>query len=208
MSLNREDYLLVIWEFLESFGDITEKEIADRLKISPPTAHEYLQKLTDSKLIIKNRGDIKFTQEGYEQASSLVRMHRISEVFAYRFLEIPWEDTHASVMELEHLFKGERGDKLFKNLGYPSTCPHGNPTDPLKPEQEMAVAFAPEDRYVLKRISFEEKNLLKSLAAYSCLPGTEVDLIKDGTNLILSTENGEIRIPENLSLSVRLSRIS
>jgi hypothetical protein len=34
-----------------------------------------------------------------------------------------------------------------------------------------------------------------------------VDLIKDGTNLILSTENGEIRIPENLSLSVRLSRI-
>jgi DtxR family Mn-dependent transcriptional regulator len=208
MSLNREDYLLVIWEFLESFGDISEKELADRLKISPPTAHEYLQKLTESGLIVKNRGDIKFTPEGHTQAVELVKMHRISEVFAYRFLEIPWEDTHASVMELEHLFKGERGDKLFKNLGYPSSCPHGNPTDPLKPEQELAVAFAPENRYILKRISFEEKNLLKSLASLNCLPGSVVNLIKDGTNIILSTENGEIRIPDNLSLSVRLSRIA
>lgn len=51
MRLNREDYLLVIWEFLESFDKVTEKELANRLKISPPTAYEYLTKLSDEGLI-------------------------------------------------------------------------------------------------------------------------------------------------------------
>ena len=206
MSLNREDYLLVIWEFLESFGSISEKEIAVRLKISTPTAYEYLQKLSDAGLIIKKRGDVTFTPEGRNEAVSLVRMHRISEVFAYRFLEIPWEDTHSAVMDLEHLFTGEKGNKLFKNLGYPAACPHGNPTDPLKSDPELAVAYAPEGDYTLKRVSFEEKSLLKTLSSYNCLPGTHLKLIKEGARIILSTASGEISIPEDLSLSIRLSR--
>ncbi|MCL4341909.1 MAG: metal-dependent transcriptional regulator [Candidatus Thermoplasmatota archaeon] len=206
MTLNREDYLLVMWEFIESFGSITEKALADRLKISPPTAHEYLQKLTDAGLIIKKRGDIRFTPDGHRQAIDLVRMHRVTEVFAHRFLEIPWEDTHSSVMELEHLFSGDKGDKLFKNLGNPETCPHGNPTDPLRPEVEVSLTLAPEGKYIFKRISFEERDILRSLSSLNCLPGTWVEIIKSPDEFVMVTENGEIKIPENLSLAVRLSR--
>lgn len=204
MTLNREDYLLVMWEFIESFGGITEKELATRLRISPPTAHEYLQKLMDAGLINKRRGDVRFTPEGYRQATALVRMHRITEVFSYRFLEIPWEDTHSSVMELEHLFSGEKGDKLFKNLGNPETCPHGNPTDPLRMESEVSLTYAPEGKYVLKRISFEERNLLRNLSSMNCLPGSKLEIIKQPDEMVVVTENGEIKIPENLSLAVRL----
>ncbi|MDS0256252.1 metal-dependent transcriptional regulator [Thermoplasmatales archaeon AK] len=82
MTLNREDYLLVIWEYLEAFGKASEKDLAQRLKISAPTAHEYLEKLSQEGMILKTRGDLTMTRKGRSLAAELVRMHRISEVFA------------------------------------------------------------------------------------------------------------------------------
>ncbi len=205
MRLNREDYLLVIWEFLESFDKITEKQIADRLEISPPTAYEYLLKLADEGLINKDGKNISFTLSGKKATRDLVRMHRISEVFAYKFLEVPWEDTHASVMELEHIFNGERGEVLFKNLGRPEICPHGNPTDPEVKLKEIPLILAEEGDYVIRRVVFEDQPLLKRLASIGALPDTPVQVYR-GDDLEIENAHGTLKIPHNLSMSLRLSK--
>lgn len=205
MRLNREDYLLVIWEYMETFDGITEKQIANRLKISPPTAYEYITKLAHEGFINKDGKNISFTLNGKKTARELVRMHRISEVFAYRFLEVPWEDTHASVMELEHVISGKRGEILFKNLGRPETCPHGNPTDPDLKLREVPLMIAEEGEYTIKRLVFEDQNLLRKMSSINALPGTEVKVYR-GDDLEIENEHGVLKIPHNLSLSLRLTK--
>lgn len=205
VTLNREDYLLVIWEFLESFDRISEKELATRLKISSPTAYEYLLKLADEGLVNKEGKKISFTPAGRAAARDLVRMHRISEVFAYKFLEVPWEETHASVMELEHLFSGTKGEVLFKNLGRPESCPHGNPTDPDLKYRETPLLVAEEGDYVIKRVVFEEQALLRELSSINAVPGTPVKVYR-GDSLEIENQNGTLKIPHTMAMSLRLSK--
>lgn len=205
MRLNREDYLLVIWEHLESFDKISAKQIANRLKISSPTAHEYLVKLSDEGLINKRGKDISFTLNGKRVTRELVRMHRISEVFAYKFLEVPWEDTHASVMELEHLFNNKQGEVLFKNLGRPDSCPHGNPTDPDMKIRETPLLLAEEGNYVIRRVVFEDDKLLKRLASINALPDASVRVYR-GEDLEIETDHGSLKIPHKVSMSLRLTK--
>ncbi|MEM3675724.1 MAG: metal-dependent transcriptional regulator [Thermoplasmataceae archaeon] len=206
MTLNREDYLLVIWEYLEAFGKVSEKDLANRLRISPPTAHEYLEKLSQDGLIVKSRGDLSFTKKGQINAAELVRMHRISEVFAFKFLEVPWEDTHMAVMELEHIFKGERAEKLYKNLGQPSTCPHGNPTEPRFKLREIPLSISDPGNYRILRITYEDGNLLKIMAEQEMYPGTQVSMIKEQDAIILENGHGSIKIPYEIAMSVRLEK--
>lgn len=205
MRLNREDYLLVIWEYLESFDRISEKELANRLRISPPTAYEYLTKLSDEGLINKDGKKISFTAAGRNMARELVRMHRIAEVFAYNFLEIPWEETHASVMELEHIFSGDRGEVLFKNLGRPEACPHGNPVDPEVRFKEVPLMLADDGKYTVKRVVFEDEELLKELASISAFPGTSLNVHR-GDIIEIDNEHGTMEVPHAVSMSLRLSK--
>lgn len=205
MRLNREDYLLVIWEYLESFDRISEKELAIRLRISPPTAYEYLTKLSEEGLINKDGKKISFTAIGRNMAKELVRMHRIAEVFAYNFLEVPWEDTHASVMELEHIFNGKRGETLFKNLGSPEACPHGNPVDPEVRFKEVPLMLADDGQYTVKRVVFEDQAFLKNLASINALPGTVLNVHR-GDILEVENEYGLVKVPHAVSMSLRLSR--
>jgi DtxR family Mn-dependent transcriptional regulator len=202
--LNREDYILVIWEYLEAFERVQEKDISNRLNISPPTVHEYLLKLQQDGLINKDGRKIEFTIHGKSMAEKLIRMHRISEVFAYRFLEIPWEDVHASVMELEHIFTGEKGEVLFKNLGSPPTCPHGNPIEPTAKVRELLLPFVGDGKYYIRRISYEEINLLKTLSSAGALPDAQVSIFKTPDVIEVTAPNGTFELNYNIAMSIRL----
>lgn len=202
--LNREDYVLVMWEYLEAFDKVQEKDISARLKISPPTVHEYLLKLEEDDLISKDGRKIDFTIHGRAIAEKLVRMHRVSEVFAYKFLEIPWEDVHASVMELEHIFTGEKGEILFKNLGRPATCPHGNPVNPTAKIKELLLPFVGDGKYFIRRITYEDFGLLKTLSSAGALPDTEISVVKDLDTIEITAPNGTFNLDYNIAMSLRL----
>jgi len=198
---NREDYLLVTWEYLESFENASEKDIALRLGITAATTSQYISALVDEGLLYRDGRSISFTPSGRKMTVPLVRMHRISEVFAYRFLEVPWEDSHASVMELEHLFTGEKGEKLFKNLGRPLTCPHGNPTNPVERIPGISASLLQAGKYKVSRVVFEDRNLLRKLASIEAFPEKEV-ILETVDGITLQTQIGEIKLtpPETQAL--------
>lgn len=207
MANNVEDYLLVIWEHLEAFGRVLEKDISKRLKISAATASEYLSKLTEQGLISRNGRDILLTQKGVRRTVPLVRMHRVVEVFSYKILEVPWEDVHASVMELEHHFKGERGEKLFKNIGSPDACPHGNPVMPTTVQKEISASEAPEGSYLIVRTANEEEDFLKELSSLGIFPGSRISLV-NGDEIEIDSDYGTMKLDKYRSLALRVSKIA
>lgn len=204
MKNNPDDYLLTIFETNESFGTVSEKEVAFRLGVSLPTAWEAIHKLAEQELITVNRNGIRFTKKGKEYSGSLMRAHRIIEYFAYSFLEIPWEESDEAVMYLEHGFTGKTLKTLYKNMGYPRNCPHGNPISINARIRESKLSDLEAGTYRVGRIVYEEKNFLKGLANSGGYPGTEIKTGKDDTVFWIVGENGEFEMDSEKAKGVRL----
>lgn len=205
MTLNLEDYLLVMWEYLESFGKVSEADISKRLNIKAPTVTEYIKKLEQMGLVQRRSREVLFTNSGRRFTIPLVRAHRVAEVFALKFLEIPWEDVHGGVMDLEHLFTGSYAERLYKNLGFPQTCPHGNPVAVVVRKASQSVALSDEGSYVIDRVVFEDRQLLSKLVRAKLMPGTEVHLYKGNENRLESKE-GKVDLTAVESIMLHLSK--
>lgn len=205
MTLTLEDYLLVMWEYIEAFGKVSEADISKRLNIKAPTVTEYIKKLEQMGLVQRKLREVQFTNSGKRFTIPLVKAHRIAEVFAHKFLEIPWEEVHGGVMDLEHLFTGSYGDRLYKNLGFPKICPHGNPVAVVVRKASQSVAIADAGRYIVDRVVFEDRQLLSKLVKANILPGTEVILYKGNENRIEAV-TGSVDLTTNESIMLHLSK--
>ncbi len=180
LTKTKEDYLEIIFH-LESEGRaVSIKEISSHLKISPATASEHLEKLAQEGLIkrMPDRG-VALTASGKKIALDVVRRHRLSERFLTDKLGVKWEEAHEEAHKLEHDISKMVGDKMYKMLGEPKTCPHGNPVpaadgrikeEPSKPLTE----FERNDRLKIVKITDEEPKLLCYLATLGLMPRKQI----------------------------------
>lgn len=204
MKHNAQDYLLAIWELSESFEFVNEKSVAQRLDISLPSAWEGIHRLEREKQLTVAKRGLRFTKDGYVNAMQMVRAHRITEHFAYAFLEVPWDEVHNSVMDLEHDFPDRLLSNLYRKMGSPDYCPHGNPIKPDRKMIEVTASEAPEGNYYLVRQVLEEHSFLKKLLDAGSTPGTPIRLEKGEDSLYLTGQNGELNVPINMGKTIRL----
>ncbi len=127
MTPSREDYIKFIYGQNQKKIKVTNKKIAEELKISPPSVTEMLNKLVEANQIIKD-GTLGYTltQEGTRIAQTLIRKHRLWEVFLVNYLGYDWEDVHADAEVLEHATSDYLSERLNEFLQYPEYCPHGS----------------------------------------------------------------------------------
>ncbi|MCL4334103.1 MAG: metal-dependent transcriptional regulator [Candidatus Thermoplasmatota archaeon] len=204
MKHNSQDYLLAIWELCESYDFTSEKGVAERLKVSLPSAWEGIHRLEREGMLVVNKKGMRFTEKGYLNAMKMVRAHRITEYFVYSYLEVPWDEVHDSVMDLEHDFTEQLLSNLYRKMGSPGFCPHGNPIRPDQGMIEISAAEAPEGKYYFVRPVLEDYNLLKKLLNAGSTPGKPVTVERGGAYLYLIGENGEYKLPSNMERTVRL----
>ncbi len=204
MKKNYEDYILAVWEIMETNDRVLIKDVGERLKTSGPTAWEELHRLKSMGFITFEKEGVKFTEIGYQIAKRIIMNHRIAELFVYKMLEVPWQDAHEEVMEFEHSLKDILMDKLWKNMGNPLTCPHGNPINPEEKGSEINLNEVSDGKYKLKRITYEDHTLLRNLASNFIFPGTEVMITKYDKGWEISGPNGKTEVNLKLVRSIRL----
>jgi DtxR family Mn-dependent transcriptional regulator len=87
-----------------------------------------LKKLARKKFIFyqKMKG-VKLSEKGKQVAVSVIRNHRLWEVFLVNKLGFRWDAVHEIAEQLEHIQSEELISKLDSYLGYPKTDPHGDP---------------------------------------------------------------------------------
>jgi len=134
MKQNREDYLRAIYMISENNnGVIKSIDISKYLNLSKPAVSEMLKKFKIEKYIeMKPYSDIVLTLKGFKLAQKLTYKHRISELFLKEVLNLDDKDIHKEAHRLEHAFSDKVIDRLFKFLGNPKVCPHGNIIPKLK----------------------------------------------------------------------------
>ena len=103
-------------------------ELAKKLNVKLPTVTSMIKKLSLKKLVsYAPYQEIKITEKGKKQALSIIRKHRLAELFLVKILKLGWEEVHEIAEQLEHVNSERFYDRIDELLGYPKADPHGEP---------------------------------------------------------------------------------
>ena len=121
-------YLEAIY-YIDSEGErVKAARLAEWLGVSQPTAGATLQRMVRDGLVqISSAKDVSLTSHGREQAAAVVRRHRVAERWLTDVLGLDWLAADEEAGRLEHALSDAVTDRLYKLIGEPRTCPHGNP---------------------------------------------------------------------------------
>ncbi|MFM2394103.1 MAG: hypothetical protein RLZZ546_2085 [Bacteroidota bacterium] len=129
LSYTEENYLKAIFKISEKEKkSASTNSLAKHLSTTPASVTDMLKRLSEKGMINyeKYKG-VNLTIEGNKFATSLIRRHRLWEVFLVEKLRFNWEHVHDLAEELEHIYSEELILRLDAYLNYPKFDPHGDP---------------------------------------------------------------------------------
>ncbi|MFP5020818.1 metal-dependent transcriptional regulator [Pseudonocardia phyllosphaerae] len=180
-----ENYLKTIFLLAERWeGAVGVSALAERLKVSSPSASGMVRKLVDAGLVDHARyAGITLTAEGRASALAVVRRHRLLEMFLVTELDLAWDEVHEEAEELEHAVSDRLLDRIDDRLGHPDFDPHGDPIP--RRDGSLPVVRArrlPELRYgeggALVRVDDTDPAILRYLDEHDVRLGDRVDLLE------------------------------
>jgi DtxR family Mn-dependent transcriptional regulator len=180
-----EEYLEAIYMLQAEGQKVISARLAELMRVSPPTVTATLARLSKQGMVkFGERKEVLLTPKGKETAEQLVRRHRLVERWLTDVLGMGWAAADAEAHRLEHALSPEVETLLNKHLGYPSTCPHGNPIPGNPPPDDKAwqplISREPGARAQIKRVAEPVENameLLHFVEARGLIPGGHVELL-------------------------------
>jgi DtxR family Mn-dependent transcriptional regulator len=140
LTLSEENYLKVIYHLDSRVKKVTPTNMAEGLNNNPASVVDMLRKLVEKKYIQYDKvKGARLTDKGRSIAISIVRRHRLWEVFLLEKLGYGWDEVHDIAEQLEHVQNDDLADRLDKFLGFPQYDPHGDPIP--KANGETAVTY-------------------------------------------------------------------
>ncbi len=124
----KENYLKALFHLGQKCEKISVSDLGKELGVSKPTASDMAKKL-DAKgwVHYQKYKPLRLSDEGKKQAASIIRKHRLSEMFLSQIMGFGWEAVHEMAEELEHIKSETFFDRMDELLGFPTTDPHGSP---------------------------------------------------------------------------------
>ena len=129
LSYTEENYLKAIFSLSKkSGGAVSTNHIADKLATKPSSVTDMIKKLAEKKLVdYKKYQGVTLTNEGRKTAVSIIRNHRLWEVFLVEKLDFKWDEVHEFAEQLEHIKSDQLIERLDAFLNFPTHDPHGDP---------------------------------------------------------------------------------
>jgi DtxR family Mn-dependent transcriptional regulator len=162
-TFTEENYLKVIYHLSQiSANAVQTNAIAERMQTKAASVTDMLKKLSEKKLVdyIKYQG-VTLTLQGKTAAVSIVRKHRLWEVFLVDKLKFKWDEVHDIAEELEHINSSVLIDRLDDFLGFPKRDPHGDPIPDRK------GIFEPSENIHLHQLGKNERGIIIGVSEHS-----------------------------------------
>ena len=182
-----EDYLRTIYALEEEVQPVIAARVAEEVGVTPSTMVTTLRRLEgEGYLKVLRRKEIHLTAEGKQVAEKILRRHFLLERFLTDLLGLDWVKAHQEAHRLEHALSQDVEDRLAKLLGYPTTCPHGNPIPTKDSPRSPKHKATPLDRVTagneveLDHITEggeRDARLLGFLQEHGLVPGTKVRVL-------------------------------
>jgi DtxR family transcriptional regulator, Mn-dependent transcriptional regulator len=170
-SLTEENYIKSIYSLSQEEGEVKVSELAKKLMVKLPTINSMIKKLSTKKLVsYAPYQGIKLTEKGKKEALSIIRKHRLAELFLVEVMGLGWEEVHDIAEQLEHVNSKRFYDRIDELLGYPKSDPHGEPIPDVHGKvhslNRVALASVSEGESVkISAVANDEKSFLNHLNA-------------------------------------------
>jgi len=129
MSVSTENFIKSIYLLQSDYGlRASSSNLSKQLNISHAAVTDMSRKLaTKGWIVYEKYKEISLTQDGKKMALSIIRRHRLWELFLAQVLNIPLSKVHEEAEILEHQTSDFLLDKIDQYLGNPNFDPHGDP---------------------------------------------------------------------------------
>ena len=191
VSHEAEEYLEAIYRFQNRRGVAKTTELASKLDVALGSVTNTIQHLKKHGLVEHEpyRG-VKLTAKGEKIALKILRRHRLAERLLTDILNAKWSNVHEDACKLEHALTEEVTKLLERKLGYPKSCPHGNPIPSENGEMEEETCHPLTEAsmnkvYTVSRIIDEKREKLLALTSESIMPGAKVRVIERKSSSIV-----------------------
>ena len=115
---------------LEAFSGkgISTNAIAEKVDAKASSVTDMVKELADKEVLFykKYRG-VTLSDLGNKIAISVIRKHRLWELFLVEKLNFSWDEVHDVAEQLEHIKSPKLINELDAFLGFPKKDPHGDP---------------------------------------------------------------------------------
>jgi DtxR family Mn-dependent transcriptional regulator len=180
-----EDYVKAVCALEErGLGPVTTTDLAHRLGVGVSSASGMVTKLGALGLVTHVRyRTVGLTPSGRRLALSVLRRHRIVELYLVEALGFLWDEVHDEAEILEHVISDRLLDRMAEKLGHPTRDPHGDPiptTDGRLVEERTTKLSAVEPGMAgtLVRVADAAPQLLRYLADHHIALGDHVEAIE------------------------------
>jgi len=196
-TFTEENYLKAIFKYsAKNKEGVSTNVIADELNTKASSVTDMIKKLSDKKLVLyKKYKGVTLTEKGKKIAISIIRNHRLWEVFLVEKLNFKWDEVHDLAEELEHINSEKLTDQLEIFLEHPKYDPHGDPI----PDKDGNV-FHHKD-VTLSDLSNNQKGIVVGVKEHSSSYLKYLESI----NLLLGSEikvNEVIEFDQSMNVSI------
>lgn len=173
-----EDYLKTVFHLCTGSGGATTSALAERLGLAAPTVSAMLKRLEAAELVRRSpERAVQLTEHGQRHALSVVRRHRLLEMFLAEVLDVPWDEVHDEAEVLEHALSPRLEERIDALLGRPTHDPHGDPIPAANGEHvedwASPLSAAPAgSTFLVERVSDRDSGALRHLAELGIGPGS------------------------------------
>jgi DtxR family Mn-dependent transcriptional regulator len=170
LSITEENYLKAIFKLSEkNKKNISTNNIAAEIQTAAASVSDMIRKLSEKKLVNyeKYKG-VQLTDKGKKIALSLIRRHRLWEVFLVDKLNFSWDQVHEVAEELEHVSSPLLVARLDEFLDKPKFDPHGDPIPDehgkmVYHEETTLDQLQPKDKAIIVNVSDQSASFLQYL---------------------------------------------
>jgi len=128
-TFSEENYLKAIFhlELIYPSG-VSTNALAEQLETKASSVTDMIKKLSDKDLVnYKKYQGVKLSKAGKHTAVSVIRKHRLWEVFLVEKLGFNLDEVHDVAEQLEHIQSEKLIKELDRFLDFPKRDPHGDP---------------------------------------------------------------------------------
>ncbi|MEI8092640.1 MAG: metal-dependent transcriptional regulator [Spirochaetales bacterium] len=122
------EYLSSIHLICRDYGYAANHRLADWMGVSTSAVTQALGRLKKQGLVEQERYEhVLLTDAGRELAVKVLKRHFLLEHLLVKTLDFPWDKSDDEAKVLQNQISDDLADHLDSKLGFPQTCPHGNP---------------------------------------------------------------------------------
>ena len=127
-SATTENYLKALFALTNETGEINLSDLSVHLGVSKAAVNSMVKTMNQEGLVkYKKYKPLKMTKKGRIAAASVIRKHRLTEMFLAKKMDFGWEEVHEIAEQIEHIKSSKFFDRMDKLLDFPKVDPHGSP---------------------------------------------------------------------------------